>query len=191
MIEARGVTVRFGGVASIDDVRLDLPAGTCGLIGPNGAGKTTFLNLLSGFVVPAAGSVRVDGEDLLAMPPHRRARWGLRRTFQQEQVIDELSVRDNVLLTLEHAQLRGAASAVSDAIELAGLGVSPHVTARRLDARQRRLLEIARAIVGEPRVVLLDEPAAGMNERRPTTWPASSTPSVSSWVRRSSSSITT
>jgi branched-chain amino acid transport system ATP-binding protein len=165
MIETTGLTVRFGGVTPIDDLTLSLPAGTCGLIGPNGAGKTTFLNLLSGFVEPSAGGVRVDGEDLLALAPYRRARWGLRRTFQQEQVIEDLSVRDNIALTHEHAATRGGLRAISDALEFVGLLVSPRARARTLDTRQRRLLEIARAVVGRPRVVLLDEPAAGMNEQ--------------------------
>jgi branched-chain amino acid transport system ATP-binding protein len=164
MIETTDLTVRFGGVTPIDDLSLTLPAGTCGLIGPNGAGKTTFLNLLSGFVSPVSGRVRIDGEDLLAMSPYRRARWGLRRTFQQEQVIEDLSVRDNIALTHEHAAARGGPNAVSEALEFVGLRVPSRARARTLDSRQRRLLEIARAIVGKPKVVLLDEPAAGMND---------------------------
>jgi branched-chain amino acid transport system ATP-binding protein len=165
VIENRGLTVRFGGVTPIDDLSVDFPGGACGLIGPNGAGKTTFLNLLSGFVRPVSGHVVVDGEDLLAMPPYRRARWGLRRTFQQEQLIEDLSVRDNITLTHEHADRRGGPRAAAEALDLVGLTVSPQARARSLDSRQRRLLEIARAIVGHPRVVLLDEPAAGMNEQ--------------------------
>lgn len=164
MIEATALTVRFGGVTPVDNLSLTLPAGTCGLIGPNGAGKTTFLNLLSGFVKPASGGVLIDGENLLAMSPYRRARWGLRRTFQQEQVIENLTVRDNIVLTHEHAAARGGRGAVADALELVGLEVPPLARARSLDSRQRRLLEIARAIVGKPRVVLLDEPGAGMND---------------------------
>jgi ABC-type branched-subunit amino acid transport system ATPase component len=164
VIETSGLTIRFGGVTPVDDLTVVFPGGTCGLIGPNGAGKTTFLNLLSGFVVPATGTVRVDGEDVLAMSPYRRARWGLRRTFQQEQVIEDLSVRDNIRLTHEHAAARGGPTAVEDALELVGLHVLPGARARSLDSRQRRLLEVARAIVGRPRLVLLDEPAAGMNE---------------------------
>jgi branched-chain amino acid transport system ATP-binding protein len=164
VIEAVGLSVRFGGVTPIDDVSLAFPGGACGLIGPNGAGKTTFLNLLSGFVRPVAGSVRVDGEDLLAMSAQRRARWGLRRTFQQEQLIDGLSVRDNLLLTHEHADRRGGPHAIEEALALVGLDVSPEAPARVLDSRQRRLLEVARAVVGRPRIVLLDEPAAGLDE---------------------------
>ena len=82
--------------------------GTCGLIGPNGAGKTTFFNVLSGFVRPAAGTVRAFGDDLLSMAHYRRARWGVRRTFQTEQAIEELSVFDNVAMVHEHSRPSGA-----------------------------------------------------------------------------------
>ena len=83
---------------------MSLSGGTCGLIGPNGAGKTTFFNVLSGFVKPVAGAVHAFGEDLLAMADYRRARWGLRRTFQTEQAIADLSVFDNVLLVHENTE---------------------------------------------------------------------------------------
>src|SRR2546429_9312898 len=91
MIEVDGLTVRFGGVTSLDRLSLTFEPGICGLIGPNGAGKTTFFNVLSGFVRPSAGSVRAFGQDLLSMAHFRRARWGVRRTFQTEQAIGELS----------------------------------------------------------------------------------------------------
>jgi branched-chain amino acid transport system ATP-binding protein len=165
MIEIAGLTVRFGGVTPLDDVTLTFPQGTCGLIGPNGAGKTTLFNVLSGFVRPAAGSVRAFGTDLLAMPDFRRARWGLRRTFQTEQAIEALSVFDNIAMVHEHCSSSNGASrrgAVLDAIELVGLDVDPQVKVGTLGARERRLVEIARAVVGEPRVILLDEPAAGL-----------------------------
>ena len=91
MIEVDGLTVRYGGVTSLDAMSLVFEQGTCGLIGPNGAGKTTFFNVLSGFVRPAAGTVRAFGVDLLSMAHFRRARWGVRRTFQTEQAIDSRS----------------------------------------------------------------------------------------------------
>ena len=89
MIEVVDLTVRFGGVVPIDRMTVTFAAGTCGLIGPNGAGKTTFFNVLSGFVRPVSGSVQAFGVDLLAMPDFKRARWGLRRTFQTEQAISQ------------------------------------------------------------------------------------------------------
>jgi branched-chain amino acid transport system ATP-binding protein len=164
MMEIVGLTVRFGGVTPLDDVSIQFPTGTCGLIGPNGAGKTTLFNVLSGFVAPAAGGVHAFGTDLLSMPHYRRARWGLRRTFQTEQAIEALSVFDNVAMVHEHcsADRAGRRQAVLDAIDFVGLDVDPRQKVGTLGARDRRLVEIARAVVGEPRVILLDEPAAGL-----------------------------
>ena len=102
MIEVENVTVRFGGVTSLDDVSISFPGGTCGLIGPNGAGKTTFFNVLSGYVTPMSGSVMADGTQLIGMPAFKRARWGVRRTFQTEQAIESLTVFENVLTVHEH-----------------------------------------------------------------------------------------
>ena len=164
MIEVTGLTVRFGGVTSLDGMNVTFAAGTCGLIGPNGAGKTTFFNVLSGFVRPAAGSVLAFGDDLLAMVHFRRARWGVRRTFQTEQAIEDLSVFDNVAMVHEHARLGGASRRqdVLDAIGFVGLQAEPTALVGTLAAGQRRLVEMARAVVGRPKLVLLDEPAAGL-----------------------------
>ena len=140
-------------------------AGTCGLIGPNGAGKTTFFNVLSGFVAPASGRVHAFGDDLLAMAHYRRARWGLRRTFQTEQAIEELSVAGNVALAHEHSKQGDRASRAEDvlgAIGFVGLDVDPEAKVGTLGARERRLVEVARAVVGKPKLVLLDEPGAGL-----------------------------
>jgi len=163
VIEVDNLTVRFAGVTPIDDVTVTFPGGTCGLIGPNGAGKTTFFNVLSGFVKPAAGSIRVFGDDLLKMVDFRRARWGLRRTFQTEQAIDTLSVFENVAMIHEHSKAtrQSRRADVLEAVEYVGLD-APDAKVGSLDARDRRLVELARAVVGTPRVVLLDEPAAGL-----------------------------
>jgi ABC-type branched-subunit amino acid transport system ATPase component len=167
VIEVEGLTVRFAGVVPIDDMSVTFPGGACGLIGPNGAGKTTFFNVLSGFVKPASGSIRAFGEDLFKMVDYRRARWGLRRTFQTEQAIEKLSVFDNVAMIHEHSRegRAGRRSAVLSAIGFVGLETSPEAKAGSLGARERRLLEVARAVVGRPRVVLLDEPAAGLPDQ--------------------------
>jgi ABC-type branched-subunit amino acid transport system ATPase component len=163
VIEVSGLTVRFGGVTSLDNMSVKFEAGTCGLIGPNGAGKTTFFNVLSGFVRPASGTVIAFGENLLARPHFRRARWGLRRTFQTEQAIEQLSVFDNVAMVSEHSKVGGSdrRREVLDAIEFVGLA-APEAKVQRLGAGDRRLVEVARAVVGKPRLVLLDEPAAGL-----------------------------
>jgi branched-chain amino acid transport system ATP-binding protein len=164
VIEISNLTVRFGGVTPIDDMNLSFGVGTNGLIGPNGAGKTTFFNVLSGFVRPARGSVAAFGDDLLAMTDFRRVRWGLRRTFQTEQAIASLSVYENVLIVHEHSGARAAdrRSDVIDAIEFVGLGRRIRDLVSSLGPAERRLVEVARAVVGKPRLVLLDEPAAGL-----------------------------
>jgi branched-chain amino acid transport system ATP-binding protein len=164
MIEVENLEVRFGGVKPIDGMTVNFPEGTCGLIGPNGAGKTTFFNVLSGFVKPVAGSVRAFDQDLLTMTDFRRARWGVRRTFQTEQAIEKLSLYDNVALVHEHS---GQSRAHRDedvlgALHFVGLDGDPGVKVGTLGARERRLVEVARAVVGKPRLVLLDEPAAGL-----------------------------
>jgi branched-chain amino acid transport system ATP-binding protein len=167
VIEVTNLTVRFGGVVSIDNMSVTFPGGTCGLIGPNGAGKTTFFNVLSGFVTPAEGSITVDGIDLLALADYKRARWGLRRSFQTEQAIESLSVYDNVLIVYEHTTPGSRASArssVGAALELTGLASKASLPVGTLAASERRLVEVARAVVGNPRLVLLDEPAAGLPE---------------------------
>ncbi|MGO9961748.1 MAG: ABC transporter ATP-binding protein [Solirubrobacteraceae bacterium] len=167
MIEVSDLTVRFGGVTPLDRMSVSFEHGTCGLIGPNGAGKTTFFNVLSGFVRPVGGSVRAFGEDLLGMVHFRRARWGLRRTFQTEQAIEQLSVFDNVAMIHEHSKLSRASRRqdVLDAISFVGLEIDPQARVATLGAGQRRLVEVARAVVGQPRAVLLDEPAAGLPDQ--------------------------
>ena len=162
MIEVQGLTVRYGGVTSLDELTVTFETGICGLIGPNGAGKTTFFNVLSGFVRPASGTVRAFGDDLLAMAHFRRARWGLRRTFQTEQAIADLSAYDNVAMIT--SPLRGAArrADVLAAIDFVGLAAPPAAKVATLSAGQRRLLEVARTVTGKPRLILLDEPAAGL-----------------------------
>ncbi|HUA04880.1 MAG TPA: ATP-binding cassette domain-containing protein [Solirubrobacteraceae bacterium] len=164
MIAVSDLTVRFGGVTPLDKMSVNFDRGTCGLIGPNGAGKTTFFNVLSGFVKPVSGSVTAFDEDLLSITHFRRARWGVRRTFQTEQAIEELSVFDNVAMIQEHSKTSGSSrrQEVLDAIEFVGMDINPDARVGTLGAAQRRLVEVARAVVGRPRLVLLDEPAAGL-----------------------------
>jgi branched-chain amino acid transport system ATP-binding protein len=165
VIEIENLTVKYGGVTSLDKVSLVFEQGTCGLIGPNGAGKTTFFNVLSGFVRPTSGTVKAFGTNLLGMSHFRRARWGVRRTFQTEQAIEELTVYDNVAMIA--SPLRGAArrADVLAAIGYVGIDVPPGTRVGTLGAGQRRLVEVARAVAGKPRLVLLDEPAAGLPEQ--------------------------
>jgi branched-chain amino acid transport system ATP-binding protein len=164
MIEVSGLTVRFGGVTPLDGMDVKFEAGTCGLIGPNGAGKTTFFNVLSGFVRPAAGTIEAFGENLVKMTHFRRARWGVRRTFQTEQAIEELSIYDNVAMVHEQSKYSSGSRREDtiEAIEFVGIKSDPYSRVRTLGAAERRLVEVARAVVGKPKLVLLDEPAAGL-----------------------------
>jgi len=167
VIEITDLSVQFGGVRSLDEVTLTFPDGTCGLIGPNGAGKTTLFNVLSGFVTPVSGRVVIDDLDLLDMTDYRRARWGVRRTFQTVQTIESLTVYENVRTVHEHAAEDSRSErqdAVDDVLSFVGLNDVRDDVVRTLSQRDRRFIEVARAIVGAPRVVLLDEPAAGLPE---------------------------
>ena len=165
MIDVEGLSVHFGGVVSLDQMTIQFPVGTCGLIGPNGAGKTTFFNVLSGFVTPRTGRIDAFGQDLLALPDYKRARWGLRRTFQTEQAIEKLTVFENVATVYEHSESGGKAgrtAAVDAALEFVGLTEVAQQKVRTLGAKERRFIEVARAVVGQPKLILLDEPAAGL-----------------------------
>ena len=165
MIDIDRVTVQFGGVRPLDDLTLQLDGNIVGIVGPNGAGKTTLLNVMSGFVMASTGSITVDGTDILAMTPYNRARWGIRRTFQTEQVVNELTVHDNVSVMLDTARLSSSekASSVERALEITGLAHHSGRSARVLNAFERRLVELARAVVGTPKVIMMDEPAAGLS----------------------------
>jgi branched-chain amino acid transport system ATP-binding protein len=167
MIELDQVCVQFGGLKAIDNLSGRLEATVCGLIGPNGAGKTTLVNLLSGLVSARSGSVKVDGTELLSLSPLRRVRWGLRRSFQTEQVVEDLTVWDNVRAVLDH--LPGgdedAEQEVAEVLHYAHLMPVATRLGREIDLFHRRMVELAKALVGKPRLLLLDEPGAGLDER--------------------------
>lgn len=161
MLEINDITVQFGGVRPLDNVTLHFKPGVSGLVGPNGAGKTTMLNVVSGFVTPVNGSVNVGGTNLLSLAPAKRAKWGLRRTFQQEQVIQELSAIDNLRLAADN--LGAPSGSVEKALEFVGL-TDPGRLATNLNMLERRLVEIGKVVIGDPKVVALDEPGAGLSE---------------------------
>src|SRR5260370_2582964 len=166
MIEIEGLTVQFGGVRGLNDLGAKLPEPVTGLVGPNGAGKTTLLNVLSGFVAPIAGRVLVDGADALALPVHKRAAFGIRRTFKNEQVVENLSAEDNVAVVLDNVHVGGRSrrQSIRAALDYVGLGARGRARGAELNACDRRMLEIARATVGAPRLVMMDEPGAGLSE---------------------------
>jgi branched-chain amino acid transport system ATP-binding protein len=167
MIHLEGVTVQFGGVKAIDALHARLTEPVCGLIGPNGAGKTTLVNVLSGLVRPSAGQVSVDGVALLTMAPIERVRFGLRRSFQTEQVVEDLSVWDNVRAVLDHVPHRRAqvAAEIEAVLDYTGLTELAVRAGQGLNLFQRRMVELAKALVGRPRLLLLDEPGAGLTEQ--------------------------
>jgi len=165
MVEINDLSVQFGGVKPIDGLTVTLDAPIVGLIGPNGAGKTTLLNVFSGFVTPTRGSVKVGGTELLGISPHRRAQLGLRRTFQTDQIAEDLTLWDNVRAIVDHAEHEEPArDSVARALEYVGLS---HRAGRRgdhLTTYERHLAEIARTVVGRPTLVMMDEPGAGLSE---------------------------
>lgn len=181
LLQATGVVRRFGGVVALDGVNLDVQPGTItAVIGPNGSGKTTLLNTLSGAYRPQAGHIALDGHALVGLRPHRIARLGLARTFQNIRLFGDLSVLDNVRVgasrgrgsTLaailfgtraHHAAEAALTEAAHRALDTVGLAAFAGQRAGSLPYVRQRLLEIARAIAAAPRLLLLDEPAAGMN----------------------------
>ena len=174
LLEVRDLAIRFGGVQALGGVTFDVDAGAVtGLIGPNGAGKTTLFNVITGLQAPDRGAVLLDGADVTGARPHQRARLGMARTFQRLETFGTLTVRENVLVA---AELRRAWShdgstphAVADEV-LEQIGLAA-VADERVDAMPTgtsRLVEVARAVAARPRLLLLDEPSAGLNETETT-----------------------
>lgn len=166
MIEIHDLCVEFGAVKAIDHLQATLHAPVCGLIGPNGAGKTTLVNALSGFARIAKGTIRINGMDLSPLSTAQRVRLGLRRSFQTEQVVEDLTVWANVLAILDHVPHKRSdvLAMVSAALEHVGLTELAAAPGRELNLFQRRMVEIAKSLVGQPQLILFDEPGAGLNE---------------------------
>lgn len=179
-VEVSALTVRYGGVKAVDDFTLSHSSGgVIGLIGPNGAGKTTLLNSLSGVTPPTSGTIRVNGHDLTGVGPVRTARLGVTRTFQNLQIFGSLTVLQNVMLPrtarslpLSLGHVLGLATSrkrveaerrtASELLERVGLGPYAHLSAGSLAYGLQRRVEIARALAGDPALLLLDEPLAGL-----------------------------
>jgi branched-chain amino acid transport system ATP-binding protein len=178
LLEARGLTVSYGGLHANDDIDLDCEAGKLvGLIGPNGAGKTTFIDAITGFTPVSGGTVRFDGVDLGEKQPDKRAAMGLVRTFQSLELFEDLTVRDNLLVAAEKPRWysfladiirpgRGASAfqeQVDDAMDAMGLTDMADAHPGDLSHGQRKLIGVARALAAKPKLLLLDEPAAGLD----------------------------
>jgi len=181
MLEVKEFSRRFGGVRAVDCVSLAVRKGQVhGLIGPNGAGKTTMLNLISGALTASSGSIRLEGSDVTRTNLQERAALGIRRTFQNLKLFGPMSVCENVLIGLHTEMRSGVFDALvrsprlrreesemrdkaKESLLVVGLETASDISASVLPYGHRRLLEIARAIASSPKVLLLDEPAAGLN----------------------------
>jgi branched-chain amino acid transport system ATP-binding protein len=184
VLRAHDVSVRFGGVAALSEVTLEArPGEVLGVIGPNGAGKTTLFDVLSGIRSPASGRIYLRGEDVTRRSPTWRSRRGIRRTFQRQQMFGWLTVEDNVLVALEwhgggggllgdlaalptrRRRERDRRGQADEVLELCGLDDVRTQPAGKLPIGRARMVEMARAIVDRPQVLLLDEPTSGLEER--------------------------
>ena len=166
LLSVRNVTVRYGGHVALDNVGLEAAAGQItGLIGPNGAGKTTLFNVVTGLLRPQRGEVRLGHLDLTGMAPYRRARHGLARTFQRLELFGLLTVRENVELADSLRRGMRSRARVDGLIDRVGLRDVADVRADEMPTGKARLVELARALAAQPRVLLLDEPASGLDER--------------------------
>jgi neutral amino acid transport system ATP-binding protein len=181
VLSARGLVKSFGGIKAVNHAAIEVPPGSItGLIGPNGAGKTTLFNLLSNFIQPDQGQVLFDGEAIESLQPHEIAQRGMIRTFQVARVLSRLSVLENMLLAAQkqtgenflntwllagqiRKEERENRDRAMEILESVGLAAKANDYAGALSGGQRKLLEIARALMTRPRLVLLDEPAAGVN----------------------------
>ncbi len=165
-IEITDVTVRFGGVVALNRINATFTKPISGIIGPNGAGKTTLMNVISGFVAASQGAVHAEALDLTRlMPPHRRGHWGLRRSFQKEEIADDLSVGENVLAQVDALPFTRAQKQqeVKRALEFVGLTDRAGKPGKDLNSFERRLTDIAKCLVGHPKIIMFDEPAGGMS----------------------------
>lgn len=176
MLSISDLSVRFGGLKAVDEVTFDVLEGQfVGVIGPNGAGKTTFMDAVSG-LVKSSGTIEMLGHNITHLPAHARTRVGLGRTFQSLELFEDLTVRENILCAAEvghwwsplvdmfHSKpSASAASSAAMAIEYLGLGNISEAMPPDLSLGQRKLVTIARALAGDPKLLMLDEPAAGLD----------------------------
>jgi branched-chain amino acid transport system ATP-binding protein len=187
-LNAERITIRFGGLVAVDDVSFTIPRHSIvSLIGPNGAGKTTFFNVLTGLYVPTVGRVLLDGRDVTGKKPHKIAALGLARTFQNIRLFNLMTAEENVMVAMHPLLKSGITSTVlttpwqrreerrahetsRQLLEFVGIGKVRNEYARNLSYGDQRRLEVARALALRPKVLLLDEPTAGMNPQESATF---------------------
>ena len=164
LLSVRDVTLRFGGIVALDGVSFEVANGiVSGLIGPNGAGKTTAFNVITRLYTPDDGQVELEGESLLASPPHGIVRRGVARTFQNLNLFRTMTVLENVLVGAHSRGRRAGEREALEALDVVGLADAAHHPAVALPYGTQKRVELARALVSEPRLLLLDEPAGGLN----------------------------
>ena len=164
LLSVQNVTLRFGGIVALDGVSFDVENGhISGLIGPNGAGKTTAFNVITRLYRPDTGDVEVDGESILRQAPHRIVRKGIARTFQNIQLFRTMSVLENVLVGAHGLGRKAGEKEAFAALDVVGLRERAHFPAAALPYGIQKRVELARALVAQPRLLLLDEPAGGLN----------------------------
>jgi branched-chain amino acid transport system ATP-binding protein len=165
LLELESVAVRFGGVTAVSDASFDVEEGRIvGLIGPNGAGKTTLFNVITGLQEPTEGRVRFRGRDLSGLPPRRRARMGIGRTFQRLEVFGSLTVADNVRVAAEMRGIESPTTVRDRLLDRVGLRAFANVPADSVPTGIARLTELARALACDPQLLLLDEPSSGLSD---------------------------
>ena len=166
LLAVRDVTLRFGGIVALDGVSFDVqPGQISGLIGPNGAGKTTAFNVITRLYKPDSGSVELDGESLLREPAHRIVHKGIARTFQNIQLFRTMSVLENVLIGAHGRGRKVGEKEALEVLDVVGLRERAHFPAAALPYGTQKRVELARALVAKPRLLLLDEPAGGLNHQ--------------------------
>jgi branched-chain amino acid transport system ATP-binding protein len=172
LLHCEDIVVRFGGNLAVDHISFDVHAATVtGLIGPNGAGKTTLFNVITGLLGPESGQVFLDGEDITKLPPHKRAHRALARTFQRLELFTSLTVRDNIRVAGDIRNNWGVGgkidvlSETERIVELIGLEEVADRAVAEIPTGQARVVEVGRALMTQPRLLLLDEPASGQTER--------------------------
>jgi branched-chain amino acid transport system ATP-binding protein len=176
LLEVKQVTVRFGGVTALDAVDLDVDDGrVTGLIGPNGAGKTTLFNVICGLQPASRGQVLLDGADIANLPPHKRARLGIGRTYQRLEVFGSMTARDNIRVAgdvrrLWASDVPPSAEVADEILDRVGLRAVADERVDGLPTGLARLVEVGRALAGGPRVLLLDEPSSGLSEEETDTF---------------------